>query len=385
LPFSGGAQREAHVVAIQVRGRRVFDALVQPGQFLVGEAIGLEVGQAPERVAEVRLDPVGRSIGFDGLVHPADRFQRMPARQVGLREAGLALNDPVVRLQCRVEVAHRHVLVGKGQLESVIVRIGIEQDPGLFQSLFELLPLVQDVDVVVAGQPVVGLEFDAALQQELRIVIDEQLHAQQRQQPHGLDMVGMLLQEGAAQLLRPEQLALLDQAGDADQFGRQAGQTRVFGLRDLVLPLIVVPFVQRGQFTPGGHQGMVQIDRALIGDDSTPEIAHQPQVVALFLICPGMRWLRGIQALQGLERGAVLIEITVEHRLEIQGLDVLRMLLQGRLRQFQCLREAPGFQQFLSPAQALVGLGGRCGLVGHRHRSDRSARAAQAVAGARSA
>src|SRR6267378_7334221 len=67
------AEREAQVVAVDQRGRRVRLGRLEPRDLLGGELVGLEVREAPVRVAEVRPN-------FDRFGAPAEGLQRVRDR-----------------------------------------------------------------------------------------------------------------------------------------------------------------------------------------------------------------------------------------------------------------------------------------------------------------
>jgi hypothetical protein len=103
----------------------------------------------------------------------------------------------------------------------MVARKPFPEDGRLLERLLELLAFVQDLYVVEPGEPVVGLEFNAALQQKLGIVIDEQPHAEDCEQAHRLYVMRCFLQEIATQFLRPIQLVFVEQARNGDEFRRE--------------------------------------------------------------------------------------------------------------------------------------------------------------------
>ena len=73
----GLAESEAEVVAIHgMRAGRRFGGF-ESGKFLVREAVGLEIRQAPVRIAEVRPDSGRAPVGGDRLVAPPQCLLRM--------------------------------------------------------------------------------------------------------------------------------------------------------------------------------------------------------------------------------------------------------------------------------------------------------------------
>ena len=72
---------------------------------------------------------------------------------------------------------------------------------GLGISGGEFLALVQHADIVKPRQRIIRFEFQRALEQKLRIVVDVQSRTDIGEQAHRLDMGGVGLQETAAQFL----------------------------------------------------------------------------------------------------------------------------------------------------------------------------------------
>ncbi len=79
----------------------------------------------------------------------------------------------------------------------------------LIQSLVELLPLVEHLHVVESRSMIVGIKLDTGFQKKFCIVENLQLTTDLGQQPHRLSVVGLLLQEGPADLLRNIQLIFM--------------------------------------------------------------------------------------------------------------------------------------------------------------------------------
>ena len=62
------AEREAEVIAVDERRATGVDLLAHGGELVVVEAVGLEVGEAPVRIAEVHPLPRGLAIGAFGVL-----------------------------------------------------------------------------------------------------------------------------------------------------------------------------------------------------------------------------------------------------------------------------------------------------------------------------
>ncbi len=110
------------------------------------------------------------------------------------------------------------------RMERAVVAIGAirgEQLLGLLLRLLVHVALDQDLRIVEARGVIVGRQVEHRLEQQLRIVEHFALHADAREQPHGLDVVAMLEQEGANELLGLGQLAVREQRRRRHDLGRQ--------------------------------------------------------------------------------------------------------------------------------------------------------------------
>ncbi len=74
------AERETEMKAID--GAYTFRRLggPQPPQLLIGEAVGLEIREAPVRIAEIRPTRRRPAVGLDRLLAPSEGLQRMRDR-----------------------------------------------------------------------------------------------------------------------------------------------------------------------------------------------------------------------------------------------------------------------------------------------------------------
>jgi hypothetical protein len=89
-----------------------------------------------------------------------------------------------------------------------IARLDAQQPLDLLERLHVLVPGEEREHVVVAHRVVIGLEQQCALEQQLRIVIHVQLHADLCQQSHALHVIAVPQQELADELLGGDDVAV---------------------------------------------------------------------------------------------------------------------------------------------------------------------------------
>ena len=165
----------------------------------IGEPVGLGVGQAPERIAEIGAAPVGFPVALHGVIESAHRFPGMAGQQVQFAASRVGSEKLPVQRDALVEPSEPHQGGGQGGSETAIVRLHLNELPCLLVGLFELGLADQQVGVVDACLNVVGLELHATLEQELRIVVDLQSCADVRKQTHALDMAPVAFEECPAE------------------------------------------------------------------------------------------------------------------------------------------------------------------------------------------
>src|SRR5690606_34118283 len=164
---------------------------------ILRETVGLEVGEAPVRIPEAGTGSICVAVRLDRLIDTADRLQYVSAREVRLVHTRVPADDLVVNPEGRIETSQRNALAGVAELARRAPGKALAQHVRLREGLLELVPAVQYLDVVAAREPVVRRELDAAFKQKLGIVVDEELHAEPREQAHRLDMVRVRPQEFA--------------------------------------------------------------------------------------------------------------------------------------------------------------------------------------------
>ena len=86
--------------------------------------------------------------------------------------------------------------------------IGSQQLLHLLLSLLVQVPLAEDLRIIESSRLIVRSQIQHSLQQKLRIVEDIPLDANARQEPHRFDVMSMLQQKGAGDLLGLRQFAV---------------------------------------------------------------------------------------------------------------------------------------------------------------------------------
>ena len=220
------AERETHVVAVGQGdgGRRFLGAHAL--DLVLLEPIGLEIGQAPIGVAEVGPRRRRRAIGLDRLRNLADGLQRMAGPQRHVPGAGRVLAQSRIEGQRLVVLTQTHG-AGGGQDPVVdIGRIDLQQPLDLLAGRLMLLPLDQRFGIVVARRPVIGLQGQDGLQEDVRVVQRIVRQGDARQQAHGFGMIALGEQEVPRDALGKAQVAVGKQRGCGDHLRWQGLERR---------------------------------------------------------------------------------------------------------------------------------------------------------------
>ena len=312
---------------------------------------------------------MGAAIGLDGLVLPPDRFQGVATGEVDLRIVRHGGQHRVIGPQRGVIIAHRHRLIGVERFEGRIVRVGAQKDFRLLQSLGVFLPLVQRLDIIDAGEHEIRIEFQRAFQQEFGVVQNAQSQPQLGQQAHGFQMVRMLLQEGAAQLLGLHQPAFVHEAGDRDQLRRQGGEALElrFGARGrIALSGFTVEF---GERLPAGAEARIALHRLFIGGEGRFCLAGLAPHMAFFLKGAAIAGAGVFQTVQRFLRRAGLFQVTPADGKDIKRLCVIGFAGKGCFRRLSGLFRPALLQQGLGLDHRAFGVIGGVGC--HRRSNPR--------------
>ena len=333
-------------------------------QFLVAETVGLGVGQAPEGIAEIGAVTIGLPIGLDGIVERAHGFLRVTGQQVQLAAGGVRIQDLPVERDPFVEPAESDQGGGEGRPETAVLRLQLQQFHRLFVGFLELCFSDQEVGVVEARLHVIGCEFDAALEQELRIVVYLELRSDLRQQAHGLDVMPMRMQELPAQLLGLVELPFVTQVDDVHQFRRQPLQ----GFEPFACPpcRLQVPLLrmQLRERAPTGGECRVSFHRPGVCRDGLFKPALRDTDVTALLPCARMPVVLVVQSLQRRQGLPELASKTLRHREQVQRLGT-RLVLEAGSEQVAGKRSRLGGPRRLDQSPGLVKRYG--GAIGARH------------------
>lgn len=157
--FASLAEREAEMDAVV--GERLgccFSGL-HGGDLSVGEAVGLEIGEAPVRVAEARACRSGGAVRRDRGVDLADGLQRVPEpqKQVGRRRR-IGEQPAVERDRCLVIADADRSRSGEHAVAGV-VRVGAEQLRQLLARGGVFMPPDKALGIFVPRRAVAGDEL----------------------------------------------------------------------------------------------------------------------------------------------------------------------------------------------------------------------------------
>ncbi len=111
--FVSLAQREGEVNAIHEGDVGPLHCPAHRGQFGIGEAVGLEIGERVPGVALIGLCRAGGAIGGDGVVLFADRLERVPLGGQRRRIAGNLLQHRIEQGEGAVVIPGLHALDGE--------------------------------------------------------------------------------------------------------------------------------------------------------------------------------------------------------------------------------------------------------------------------------
>ncbi len=158
------AQRKAQVAAID--GRRGWRGLggAHRTDFLLGEAVGLQVREAPVSVAEAGARGGGRAVLSDGFLAPAQGLERVGNREMKFRRLRGPDEQAPVQLNGLLELSEAHA----GQrVERAVVPIGRihgKEPFGLLPRLRVQTAFVEHLRVLEAGLGVIRRQVEHGLE-----------------------------------------------------------------------------------------------------------------------------------------------------------------------------------------------------------------------------
>ena len=174
--LQGLTEREAEVVAIdKPDGRpRLFGA--HPRQLVIGEAVGLEVGEAPVGVAEVCTSRGGGLIGGDSLRYAADGLEHMPTPKGDIPRGRGVDQHRLVNRQRLVLPTDAQGRRGRQGAVFEIGRIECQQPVDLHPRRSMFLTPDQGLGIVVACRLIIRRPVHHRLQQDFGVVQDVEGH-----------------------------------------------------------------------------------------------------------------------------------------------------------------------------------------------------------------
>ena len=286
------SEREAQVVT--VRQRNGWRRLLLPhlGQFGIGKAVGLEVGETPECIPAITPDLIGLPIGRDRLLLPPDGLQGMAIGEVDPRVVRHRLQQRLVGRHRRVEIADRQIFIGIEHFKFRVAGLLGPQFHRLSQRLLKFLPFPQQFGIIILCADIVRFQSLGRFQQEFGIIIGIEPEADFGEQPHRLDMMAFPLEERPAHCLGLGQSTFLNEAGDGLQLGWQGRQIGILRPGKVGLCIASGGAVQFGQSSPAGRQRAIVGYRGLIGSKRLLAAAKFAKAVAPLL--PGAA-IAGVQ------------------------------------------------------------------------------------------
>ena len=229
---------------------------------------------------------------------------------------------------------------------SAILGLGGQQLCGLILGLAVQVALDQQLRVVEARGMVIGRALEHRLEQYLRIIEYLALDADARQQTHGLDVIAMLEQERADELLGCPRLAVGEQRGRRHHLIRQCFQCRdVRGRRRRVRGLPGHP-VQALEHAPAARQGRIEVHASQQGLDRLRRLLERDMAVATFLVQTAEARMKALELLKRRECRGGLAEMALRHGAQVQHVAILRHAHEEGFGRLHSVRETPLLKQF---------------------------------------
>ncbi len=204
------------VLVVEV-GRR---QRAQHGRDLLGaEVEGLEVGQAPPRLAQRRGQRDAAQIGLHAVGLPPHRLQHMAQAQPQARLVGMALQQALIGGGAALIVPDRGQDGGVEAEMGGVVGLDLEQALDLDQGLGRLVVPVQHPGIGAPRRDEAGRQLQATLQHGLGLAVAAEPGAHLGQHPQGRDVGGMGAQARAQQALGQVQFVAVQRVTGAHQLG----------------------------------------------------------------------------------------------------------------------------------------------------------------------
>src|SRR4029077_5218640 len=179
------------------------------------------------------------------------------------------------------------------------------------------------------------------LEQQLRIVEYLALDADAREQTHGLDVVTVLEQEGADELLGLREFAVREQCCRRHHLGRQFFQRRDMRGRLRGVCRLARHPVQALEHAPADRQGRIHVHAAQKGVDCLGCLLQHDVAMTTFLVQAAEARMQLLESVEGGERRRDVAQQTLRLRAQIQEVAILGDRHQQTVSRAQAFREPP--------------------------------------------
>ena len=272
------------MITVDDRGAWGRQGRADRGEFLVREAVGLEVRKTPIRIAEVRSALRGLSVGLNRLRRATQCLERVRDREAHFGVLRRAVEQPTVERKRLFMPAKTNQVRGREHAQLAAARIIFEQLRKLLLGVLILVKLDQDVGELQPRRTVAGRPLQDRLQQQLRVIEDLARDADAGQQPHCLHVIAVGDQPCAHQRLRDFQITVFEKPdGGEDLCGHlaQSGQMAGSGVGILGLPEHAV---QALEHAPCPRQCVVALDGLQERINGGGSLAQLNEAATAFLV-----------------------------------------------------------------------------------------------------
>ncbi len=299
--FQRLAERKVQVVAIDEPGGRGRDRTAHARQLLAREAVGLEVGEAPVRVPEIRPARGSAAVGLDGWLRLPEGLEGVRDRQVRLGILPVTAQQLAVERNRALMVAESHPRAREQHLQGSAARVVRHELLDLGECFLVAVQLGEDERVLVARRLVVGRALEHRGEQHLGIEVDLVRDADARQQPHRLDVIAVLEEVGPDQRLGRLEITVGEETGAEHHVLRQRAQRRHVARRQGGVRRLALHAVQAFEHAPAARQRMVDVDRLEECIDRRLRLAQRHEAAAALLVETAELRMMLLEAGQGCE------------------------------------------------------------------------------------
>jgi hypothetical protein len=272
------------MVAIDGTSRRGAKRGAYLRQLFRREAVGLEVGEAPVGIAEVRPASRRAAVRIDGFRGLPECLQGMADRQVHLGIGGGSGEQLPVEPDGALVLAKSHRGCRVQQPQREVPGVVLEKPVEFAAALLVAVQLDQHARVLLAGDAVMRGQREDCREQQLRIVEHLVGDADAGQQPHRLDVVAVLEQVAPDQWLCELQIAIGEQpCGHHDLLRKLAQRCDVASRHGGVfrLPGHAIQALEHG---PAAWQRVVDVHGLEESSDGLGCLTHLHVAAAAFLV-----------------------------------------------------------------------------------------------------